>query len=261
MKKKRQKFFSAFMAVILLIFFHWLGILAWPESWLVKTITPLQAGFYDWGLNLADLKNYQKVNEENLRLKNELADLSVDYIKLSELEAENNYLKNELKYLKETKYGFQLVKVIGRLALNDNVLIIDAGQIQGLKPGLAVTVNQGIIIGKISRVEQSRSYVQLLNDTASRLAVGFGDQAGGTNGLLFGKAGNSLVIDLIPQSQEVFENQTVVTSGLEELVPRGLLVGSISQVEQNLGQIFKQARVSPPFSYHNLRVLTVILSD
>lgn len=261
MKKNQPKFISVGAAAMLLIFFHGLGWLKAPEALLAKILAPVETKFYAWGLNFSALKNYQTINEENLRLKGELAELSVDYLKLSELETENRYLKNELNFLRTVNYGWQLVKVIGRQPLNDNIFIIDAGSANGLKPGLAVTVNQGVVIGKISQVEQNRSFVQLLNDTSSRLAVSFGDRASGTNGLLSGQAGNSLVIKLIPQSEPVEEKQTVVTSGLEELVPRGLLVGQISQVEQQVGQIFKQARVNPPFNYHNLHVLTVILNE
>jgi len=260
--KSVNKKFNGFVAVaILLIFFGALGWLKYPEVWLAKILAPVEAKFYSWGLNLTALKNYHQTNEENLRLKSELADLSVDYLKLSELEAANRYLKNELDFLGSANHRWQMAKVIGQLPLNDKVLIIDAGLNHGLRPGLAVTVSQGVIIGKISQVEQNRSFIQLLTDTSSRLAVSFGSQTGGTNGLLMGQAGSSLLIDLIPQSELVQEKQTVITSGLEELVPRGLLVGQISQVEQRVGQIFKQARVNPPFSYHNLDVLTIILRD
>lgn len=261
MNKKKQKFAGVFLAAGLLIFFSALGWLKTPEAWLAKTLAPVEQKFYGWGLNLSALKNYQKTNEENLRLKNELADLSVDYLKLSQLEAENGYLKKELNFLNSSDQRWVLAKVIGQQPLNDNVLIINAGQDRGLRTGQAVTVSQGVIIGKIFSAEQNRSFVQLLTDTSARLAVSFGSGAQGTNGLLMGQAGNSLLIDLIPQSENVLENQTVVTSGLEEQVPRGLLVGQISQVEQKVGQIFKQARVNPPFSYHNLNVLTVILAD
>ncbi|MDP2587008.1 MAG: rod shape-determining protein MreC [Candidatus Komeilibacteria bacterium] len=261
MNKKQSKFIGVGAAAILLIFFHWFGWLKAPEAWLAGLLAPVEARFYSWGLNFSALKNYQRLNDENLRLKGELGELSVDYLKLSELETENRYLKSELDFLVTVNYRWQLAKVIGRLPLNDNVFIIDAGANSGLKPGLAVTVNQGVIIGKISQVEQNRSFVRLLNDTASQLAVSFGDQSGRTNGLLSGQAGNSLVIELIPQNEPVEEKQNVITSGLEELVPRGLLVGQISQVEQQVGQIFKQARVNQPFNYHNLHVLTIILKN
>ncbi|MFA6304769.1 MAG: rod shape-determining protein MreC [Patescibacteria group bacterium] len=257
MKKSRPHAWLFGGVILLLIFFNYFGWLKYPKIWLQRLFSPVAEKFYQQGEYLGNLKNYQFQAKENLRLKEELSRLSVDYIKLAGLAAENDALRKELNFLQLSKFDYQIVGIIGRLPLNDNMVILNAGANVGLQIGMPLTVNQGIVIGKIAQVEENRSYGRLLTDTASQLAISFGE-SNNTNGLLTGQAGNSLVIDLISQDQVVTDGEIVITSGLEEMVPRGLLVGNVSKTDQKVGQIFKQARIEPPFSYQNLRNLTVI---
>lgn len=245
-------------AVILLIFFHYLGLSAPLERLILKAFAPLSKVFYGWGTAVNKFSHLGQLVEENQKLQEELGRLSIDYVKLTSLEAENQYLTGELNFLKKSRYQFQLANVVGRLPLNDQILIIDRGKNQGLKPGLPATVAQGVIIGKILQVEADRSYVELLTSTNSQLAVGVSD-FGGANGLLKGRTGNSLVMDLIPQDQEIKAGDLVISAGLEELVPRGLLVGQVEQITNLAGQIFKTASLNPLVDYQNLKIVTVIL--
>lgn len=256
---KKNLFFIILIAVILLIFFQSSGWLSLGREKLSNFLIPWQKTLYRAGAGFGGLLNYAKVASENVRFKEELAKLSVDYIKLAALEAENQYLRGELDFLKTSRYQYDLVTVIGHLPLNDQVLIIDKGQESGLTEGLAVTFNQGVMIGKIIEVEANRSLVQLLADPKSEVAATLVGLSG-TNGLLKGQAGQGMLLDLIPQDKEVKEGDLVITSGLEEKIPRGLLIGKVSAVESRIGQIFKQTRVEPPFDWHSFQILTVIKS-
>ncbi|MCX6785543.1 MAG: rod shape-determining protein MreC [Candidatus Komeilibacteria bacterium] len=252
-KNKRNRLVTVVVVAILLIFFHYAGI----TGWLGQRLTPLGGTTYRWGKALAGFFNYQELVKENGLLKEEAAKLSIDYLKLAAISAENDYLKKELAFVSTSRYQYQLANVVGRLPLNEQILIIDQGSSAGLAVGQPVTVNQGVIVGRLIKVEETRSSLQLLTDTNSQLAVTAGDFKG-TNGLLKGQAGNSLLLDLIPQDQELKIDDLVITSGLEEKIPRGLLVGRISQINQLVGQIFKQARVNPLFNYQNLQIVDVI---
>jgi len=221
---------------------------------------PIQRNFYNLGSSLGQIVNLNEIVAENNKLQEEIAKLSIDYVRLASLEAENEYFRSELNYLNQNNFKYQISNIIGRMPLNEQVVIIDKGNSSGLIPGLAVTVSQGVIVGKVLKVEETRSFVELLTNTQSSLAVGFGSQSG-TNGLVVGKAGLNLIMDYIPQNQEITDHEVVITSGLEELIPQGLLVGEVSEITSQVGQIFKQAKVIPPFNYKNLQILTVILKN
>jgi len=258
-KSKKKSLRLVLAAIMVLIFFQLLGIFNFFEQGLVKILVPLQIYFYHLGSSLSQITELQDIISENNKLKEEFSKFSIDYIKLASLEAENDYFRSELNYLKKNSYRFQMANIIGRLPLNDQILIINKGKNDGLVPGLAVTVAQGVIVGKILKADDQTSFVELLTNTQSSLAAGFASQSG-TNGLVVGKAGLNLVMDFITQDQKIPEQEVVVTSGLEELIPKGLLIGEVGEVQSQVGQIFKQAKVIPVFNYQNLQTLTVILN-
>lgn len=261
MGKYKKKPLGLFLtAIIVLIFFHYLGFLKFFEKAFLSLTMPIQRNFYNLGSSLGQIVNLNEILAENNKLQEEIAKLSIDYVRLASLEAENEYFRSELNYLNQNNFKYQISNIIGRMPLNEQVVIIDKGNSSGLVPGLAVTVSQGVIVGKVLKVEENRSFVELLTNTQSSLAVGFGSQSG-TNGLVIGKAGLNLIMDYIPQNQEITDHEVVITSGLEELIPQGLLVGEVSEITSQVGQIFKQAKVIPPFNYKNLQILTVILKN
>src|SRR3989338_2557593 len=142
-KKKTISWMVA--AVILLIFFHYLGLTSAVERLAVNSFSPISKVFYSWGITVNKFSHLGELIEENQKLQEELGKLSIDYVKLTSLEAENQYLTGELNFSKKTRYQFQLANVVGRLPLNDQILIIDRGKDQGLKPGLPATVAEGVI--------------------------------------------------------------------------------------------------------------------
>jgi len=224
---------------------------------LLNVFSPVQKVFYNWSLTVKRMSQLGEILNENEYLKNELAKFSVDYVKLSELETENEYLKNELAYVEKKEINYLIAKVIGKQLYNDQILFIDQGSSNGLSEGMAVTVAQGVIVGKLIKVEEYRSQVQLLTDINSNLAVSL-NQSKDTSGIIKGKVGNSLVMEYIPQSTEIKTDDLVITSGLENLIPYGLIVGKISSVESIVGQVFQKANIQPLVDYQSLRILTVI---
>ncbi|PIT90764.1 MAG: rod shape-determining protein MreC [Candidatus Komeilibacteria bacterium CG10_big_fil_rev_8_21_14_0_10_41_13] len=254
---KKNQLTAVIAVIILLIFFHFIGLLPILKNSLVNLFTPVQKVFFNWGSALAGLGDYNQLAEENESLRREISRLGVDYVKLSALTEENSYLKAELGFLESESFDYVLASVAGLEPFNDEVVIINQGLEAGLAEGQAVTLHQGVIVGKIIRVEASRAFVQLLTDRGSQLAVSLENNSE-TSGLLKGNVANNLLIDLIPQDKEIAEGDLVITSGLEEKIPRGLLVGRVGQVDQVVGQIFKQAKINPLVSYHNFNLVTVI---
>ena len=258
-KIKGKSLFIVVAVIILLIFFHIIGILGPVERFIVKVTLPIQRSFYNLGMSLNKISNLNEISSENDRLRNKLSELNIDYVKLSSLESENNYLKDELNYLNTKNYQFVLADIIGKTEINNQVLIINKGSLDGVKEGIAATVSEGVVIGKVAKVEKSRSFIELLTSTQSQLAISLGN-LNETNGLVIGQAGNSMLLDLIPQDQEINIGDLVITSGLENNIPRGLLIGEVVEVISQVGQIFKQAKIMPPFNYQNLQTLTLIIN-
>jgi len=257
-KNKKSLFLILLVVIVFYAFLHYINFSRGLEQGSQKIFSPLERIFYNFGLTIKKYGHLSDILTENEYLKKELAKYSVDYIRLSQIEAENQYLKNELKYLEESGYDYKIAKVIGKQLYNEQILFINKGIKDGITEGLAATAYEGIIVGKVIAVEDYRSQVQLLTDANSRLAVTFGKTTG-TNGVIRGKIGNSLLMEFIPQNIEVKEGEIAVTSGLENFVPQSLPVGKVGSVEKISGQIFQKANILPFFNYEYLQILTIII--
>lgn len=259
-KQKKNFWLRLFIIIAVLITAHYLGWLRPLEKVLFKGLIPLQKTFYGLGNNLNLIGNLNDIKTENEKLKEEIGKLSIDYVNLVALEKENEYLRKELEFLKKENYGYLLANVVSRQESNNEILIIDHGSKNGLKVGLPATVAQGVIVGKIIKVEEELSYVSLLANTQSKLAVSLTNEQE-TSGILVGQTGASLQMDLIPNNQAINTGDQVITSGLEQYIPRGLVVGVVEKVDGEIGQIFKKAKINPLFDYQNLHYLTIILTN
>jgi rod shape-determining protein MreC len=165
--------------------------------------------------------------------------------KLRVLVAENEALKAALNYREQAGVAPLLARV---LAETDNDVlhgfVIDRGEADGVAVGQPVQSGDGVLLGKVLERWEHTATVMLLTDSRSRLAVSL---LGGSDtlGVLEGDRGLSLRVNLIPQTEALHEGDTVITSGLEPLVQRGLVVGVIESVERSTEDPFQSAIVTP----------------
>ncbi len=124
------------------------------------------------------------MRDENAHLRIELARVKSDQARLAELEVENQHLA-ELLALKDA-LGTNAVaaNVIGSDASGiSRTLVLSSGSDNGLRPGMAVLANQGVV-GKIIAVSPNASRVLLIDDHNSALD-GF-DQRSRARGIVAG---------------------------------------------------------------------------
>ena len=170
--------------------------------------------------------------------------LKVENAELRVLLAENEALKNALNFTDRVKRQLVLAKVIS-VQRDDTaqVLIIDRGTVDNLKNGQAVLTPTGVVIGKILQINSQTANVLLLTDIKSRLGVTI-QNSKETLGILEGNRGLNTIITLIPRASNVAVGDTVVTSGIDPGIPRGLVVGSIAKVGAAAPDPFQSAVVA-----------------
>ena len=183
--------------------------------------------------------------------------LLVENSKLRVLEDENKQLKSLLDLKKEKQYNLITANIINRDQTNRNILIIDAGEAQGIKVGQPAVVNNGIIIGKVIDVGSDFSKVRLLIDSFSKLAVKVGEQ-NKISGMLVGSLGLGMDLTYIPQEQEIKKGDLVVTADLDTNIAPGLVVGQVEEIEFSQEEVFKKASVSPTINYETISILAII---
>jgi rod shape-determining protein MreC len=231
-----------------------------PQSAFLEIIRPVDAAFTHLSDGFSSFVNdyvdLLHVRDENARLRSELARVKSDRARLTELEVENRHL-GELLELKDV-LGLNAVAadVIGSDATGlSRTLILGSGSSDGLRPGMAVLANQGVV-GRIIAVSPHASRVLLIDDHNSALD-GF-DQRSRARGIVAGLIDEGLILKYADRSQDIRNGDTIVTSGLDGIFPRGLLVGSIKSVHREGPGLFLGVSIAPAVDFRGLEQVLVV---
>ncbi|MEI6627401.1 MAG: rod shape-determining protein MreC, partial [bacterium] len=233
------------------------------ENFFIWATSPVQRLMYVTSYEtknfISDWVTKRDLLKENGDLQEQLKRYQLDTTKLNGLSEENALLKKELNFVQTNKIKFVSAKII--TGVSDNIsksVVINRGTNDGVVKGLAVVVDDGVLIGKIYDVYPDYSKVLLLTDNKSKVAVTVQNLTQ-TVGLAEGQFGLSFSMTNVPQDQDVREGDLVVTSGLEGNIPKNLLVAVIDGISQVESEIFKTATLKPIVSFDNLSYVTVII--
>ncbi|PJA46055.1 rod shape-determining protein MreC [Candidatus Uhrbacteria bacterium CG_4_9_14_3_um_filter_50_9] len=185
----------------------------------------------------------------------------VDQTELELLRDENNALMELLGFLERANYSTVSANITGRsIGPDSNRFLIDRGEEDGIHEGQAVVVGEGFIIGKVLSTGPYTSTVTVLSDPDMALAVSILNETR-TIGIVEGGMGNLLTMSFVPEEERIEVNDIVVTSGLDESVPSGLLVGVINAIVVDDQTPFQEAVVEPVADAHRYSQVLVILTD
>ncbi len=231
-----------------------------PESAFLEMVRPLDAGFIHFSSGASAMVNdyldLVHVREENARLRTQLAQATSDRARLAELEAENSHLSSLLDLKDVLGANAVAANVIGSDATGlSHTLILASGESEGLRAGMAVLSNQGVV-GKIIAVSPHASRVLLIDDHNSALD-GF-DQRSRARGIVAGVVDEGLTLKYTDRSQDIRNGDTVVTSGLDGIFPRGLLVGTIKNVRREGPGLFLKVSIAPAVEFKGLEQVLIV---
>ena len=134
-------------------------------------------------------------------------------------------------------------KVIARPPSQFNEqLLVDVGKKQGVAPGMVVTSKDGLI-GRISRVEEMSSYLQLLGKGSEEL----GGRIARTSsaGVVSPSSEGGYEITYIDPNDGVKVGDLVETSGLDGVYPGGVPLGKVTRLRRPDGEVYLTADIEP----------------
>jgi len=212
----------------------------------------------------SDVNNLQNTFEENKELKAKLNELAKMQAELTTVTNENQKLQEELD-LQATLTDYNTISgtVIARNPDKwiDQV-IIDRGSRDGLANGMSVMSNNGLI-GRVVEVNPTSSKVTLLttNDeaavyTSAEIALEDETLFGVING--YDSNRNALIMEQITSTATIEEGSTVTSSGLGGLVPKGLLIGTVSEVSLDRHGLGQRVYIEPATNFEDVRFVTII---
>ncbi len=255
----RRAIFRTAAIVAVLIGAHYLGLLRPIERLIIRALEPLGRS------SLALIRNNdQRTADDTKRrlseLERQVAKMSVENATLRQsLEAARSS-NTQQTYLQNRKLSGIQARMFARSPdSTSDYILVDAGKIRGVSLGLPVIIENGIIIGSITALDDESSRVLLTTDNRSTFA-GVASDNPAAQGSVNGVRGLSLQMDLIPQSEILSGGQIVVTSGLDTNIPPGLVLGEIDRVEKQPGAVLQSASLRPLFSPARLDAVTILTS-
>lgn len=234
------------ISLVILLFVLWFflrGLLG--RALQVIEIPFVQAG--TWITQRVGLfQDAQQVSQEEVAAYEQQAlDLAVIRAHEQELEKENAQLKKTLGFVEGRNVTSLGASVLSRTTTNEQSrLVVNRGTDDGVFVGAPAIVEDGLYVGKVMSVTKTQSIVSTLTDNDHATAVSLLNETQ-TIGLAHGLNGNLTRIDFIPLDEYVEIDHLAVTSGLEQYVPSGLLVGFVNTVRPDPSGPFQQAIVEP----------------
>lgn len=172
---------------------------------------------------------------------------------------ENTQLRAQLGFLEKRPYETIGVHIVSRsFSSIESLFVIDAGSAQGIQEGDPVIVSSGVLAGIVTNAKEHFSTVRTLTDRQSLVSVSILNQQR-VIGIAKGQSGVLLKLELIPQDVNLTINDLVVTSGLDQGIPSGLIIGLINDVISDPAEPFQQAFVEPEFDVSHQSLVSVIL--
>lgn len=265
MKIKKNNPIVIFLVVGgLLLFLHGVGILRPVENFLLFLIKPLSSRLYNWGASFNRSYN-EKRSKENLNaqideLTKEAARLTVANSHCQEIVEENRKLRDTLQFLGDNNFQAVVAGVIAKEAAAEDSrdLIINRGSQDGLRVGLGVVSENGVIVGQIVETKDATAKICLTTSPGCRVAAALQNQSK-TQGLTDGDLGLTIKMNYIPQLEKVTVGDTVITSGLGGNIPRSLIIGKVTQVRNESNEVWQEATIEPLINLNNLTVVSVII--
>lgn len=260
---RQRNFIAISFIIFLIIVAHYIGWLIPVENFLRSIINSGSSIAYNQSIALNEEKfeNVEDLKNAYLKNKEKLIGKEILESKLLILEEDNKKFQDELNFLKEKQYKHLGAEVIGKnvdpLA---NTIIINRGSSDNIEIGNPVIAFNGVFVGKIIRAEKGTSIIRLLQDSQSKVAAALLN-TDRSIGLVEGGFGISMQMNFIPENEKVSIDDKIVTSGLEENIPRGLLIGKVESVKKEAYEPFQQAIVTPTINLNSLSSVVVIVKN
>jgi rod shape-determining protein MreC len=228
--------------------------------WAVGAITPMEKGLValqNGGGNLWHNYLYLRgVRAENRELKEQIDQMRLEQVRLSEDAAQARRLQSLLAFKEQYITRTVAAQVIGSSGSDlSRGIYIDKGSDDGVQPDMAV-ITAGGIVGKVLRVYPSTSLVILINDQTS--GVGVILEKSRLQGVLAGTPNGEVMMKEVMSDEQVSPGENLLTSGGDQIFPKGLPVGAIAKVGAPK-DLFLTITVKPSANLDRLEEVLVVL--
>ena len=202
------------------------------RMWATATVTPIERAAHGIGWWLhhgwSDYIDLRHVRRQNQDLQQQLTRMRIEQAAIAEDALQGRRLQALLAFRENYVGATVAAQVIGASGSDlSRVLTIDKGSRDGLKPDMAVITADGIV-GKLRDVFPTTSYVLEINDQTSGAGVILASTR--IRAILRGTVSGRVQIGNLTADSRIKPGEQVLTSGGDQVYPRGLPVGTIESI-------------------------------
>jgi rod shape-determining protein MreC len=199
------------------------------------------------------------IRQQNDQLRLELDSAKKELAELRENASEVERLRQILSLTPPVDWTRRAARIIShRLGPNAalETFLIDKGSAHGVSVNMPVVSPDGVV-GRVLRLSPTAATILLITDPNSRIPVV--SQKNRTQGIVKGEGPTKeLTLQYVPQGAPVEEGEVLVTSGLEEIFPKGLPVAKVTSVGRSGSSLFQLIHAAPLFTPRQLEEVALL---
>jgi rod shape-determining protein MreC len=224
-----------------------------PMIYLTKKITSPVKNFF------STIYKLNKITDENAGLEDKVKKLEQDLVNYEKEKKENETLRKELGFLQSSKLHLVACSVISQNIFGSSEMVaINCGKDDGILEGQAI-VSQGFLVGKVIYAGKDSSTALLA--VGSQFSIDAKLAKSGTDAIAKGSFGSGMVLDQLPQNTNFEKGSLVVTGGINEKIPKDLLIGEVGEEVSNPNDLFKKMTLLSPIDFNNLEFVFAVKSQ
>ena len=205
------------------------------------------------------LRGLQQAQQENRTLKLELDRLQSMSVRNDELSIENQRLRLLLNMKSPPDHRVLVARVVGNTSSAFvHSLLLNVGRDEGVTTDTSVMATGGLM-GRVIRVARNTALVLTLLDLNSHIPVLV--QRSRVPAILSGRNQPTLEMAFVPKGADVRVGDLLVTSGVGDVFPKGILVGQVQTIaaSEETG-LFHAIQVQPTADFSRTEEVSLLLS-
>ena len=234
------------------------NIISVPAAPLQKAFTFVDEKIGQFFGYFEDVKETKKANQELLKKVNELERQLLD---LDRLTKENKELREALNFKDQyDEYDFIGCSIIAKDPGNwFEVFTINRGMNDKITPDSPVITAYGLV-GRVSKTDLTTSRIISIIDIDSTVSARLSKSRDliVVRGDVELKGKGLCRADYIPPNVDVMPGDTVETSGIGGIYPKGIIIGKVVSVISNEGQYDSYAVIEPVVDFKRLEEVIVL---
>lgn len=173
---------------------------------------------------------------------------------------ENEELRKILAFKKRTYRIMLGADIIGYSTDPSRAyLIANIGSDDGVQNGAPVIAGDGVLIGRVHTANVHNSIIMPLSDPRSKILALISRKDGSIYAIAEGRFNVGVDMTYIPVTEDVQQGDIVVTSGLQDGVAAGFIIGTIQEVRKKPEDLFQTAIMAVPYPKEPPPVVSIIV--